>query len=155
MVSVRWCLNKKNGLELIEPNQNRAGSYIKMAQESIDELKNVKSSIWKATITYYSFYYSLYALMIRIGINCEIHSCSLEFMKQLLRDFYSDKDIEMINKAFGARINLQYYANRPVDSKVIEQTKSYCSGFFVKTKDIMKDISESQIRSIRNKLKNY
>ena len=152
---MKWCLNKKDGIEFVEPNQNRASSYINMAQESIKELDNVKSSIWKATITYYGFYYSLYALMMRIGVKCEIHSCSLEFMKQLLGDFYSDKDIEMINKAFSARIDLQYYANRSVDAKAIEQAKSYCRGFFIKTNDIMADILDSQIKSIRNKLKEY
>ena len=153
MVSIQWCLKKEGGLELSEPNAVMARSYLGMAEDSLKDLENVKTDIWKATITYYSFYYSLYALMMRIGVKCEIHSCSLEFMDKLLGDLYSKEDIEMINKAFGARINLQYYANRPIDEKVIKETRAYVSDFLSKTKDVITNITNNQIISIRKKLK--
>ena len=154
MVSIRWCLNQKDGLEIIEPNKVMADSYIKMAEESISVLKGVEASkIWTATATYYIFYYSLYSLMLHIGVKCEIHSCSIEFMKKHLGNFYNKKDIEMVEKAFSARIDLQYYANRPVESKTIEETKVYCKTFFIKTKDILAKITEEQIKSIENSLK--
>jgi len=153
MVSIRWCLKQKKGLEIIEPNKNMSDSYLKMTEESIEILQGVeKSKIWTATTTYYIFYYSLYSLMLRIGIKCEIHSCSLEFMKQRLTNFYNKKDIEIINKAFSARIDLQYYTDRPVDQNIIEETKKYCKTFFIKTKDILAKISEKQIKEIRNSL---
>ena len=102
MVSIKWCLNQKGGLEFIEPNKVMADSYIKMAEESINVLKGVeKSKIWTATATYYIFYYSLYSLMLHIGVKCEIHSCSIEFMKNNLGNFYNKKDIEMVEKASG------------------------------------------------------
>ena len=133
MVLINWCLKQKNGLEVIEPNINMSNSYLKMAEESISILVGVeKSKIWTATMAYYIFYYSLYSLMLRIGIKCEIHSCSLEFMKVYLTKFYDNKDLDMIQKTFSARINLQYYADRPVDSKVIEEAKKYCKDFFLK-----------------------
>src|SRR3989344_1171955 len=154
MVSVKWCLKQKDGLELVTPNNVMADSYIKMAEESISILKGVEASkIWTATTTYYIFYYSLYSLMLHIGIKCEIHSCSIEFMKKYLHIFYDKKDAEMMEKAFSARIDLQYYSNRPVDSKVIEETKKHCTEFFIKIKDILLKISEPQIKSIRESLK--
>ena len=91
--------------------------------------------------------------MMRIGIKCEIHSCSLAFMKKYLSIFYNKKDSEMIEQAFSARIDLQYYADRPVDSKIIEETKKYCKTFFVKTKDILSKITEEQVKNIREALK--
>lgn len=93
MVSIDWCFRNKNGLRIVEPNKNMSNSYLKMAEESIITSKDIKSDIWAATITYYIFYYSLYSLMLRIGVKCEIHSCSLEFMKQFLTKFYNEKDI--------------------------------------------------------------
>lgn len=153
MVSINWCLNQKNGLEKIDPNPNMSDSYLKMAEESINALYNLKESrIWTATTTYYIFYYSLYSLMLRIGIKCEIHSCSLEFMKKYLKAFYNSEDIEMINKSFLARIDLQYYAGRPVDESIINDTKKHCKSFYVKTKDILSQIKESQISLIRKTL---
>lgn len=153
MVSLRWCLSKENGLELVEPNENMSQSYLGMAKESLNIIDKVKeSNIWTATTTYYIFYYSLYSVMSRIGVKCEIHSCSLEFMKQVLRDLYSEKDVEKINSAFSARTDLQYYSNRPVDSTIIDINKKYCKDFYIKSKDIIARITESQIKSIRAQL---
>ena len=153
MVSIKWCLKQKNGLEITEPNINMSDSYLKMAEESINILNGVeKSKIWTATMVYYIFYYSLYSLMLRIGIKCEIHSCSLEFMKVYLNKFYNNEDFHMIQKSFSARIDLQYYADRLVDGKIIEETKKYCKDFFLKTKDILSKITESQINTIRKNL---
>lgn len=124
-----------------------------MVEESLIALDNLKESrIWSATTSYYIFYYSLYSLMIMMGIKCEIHSCSIEFMKQYLKDYYDEKDIRMIEKAFSARIDLQYYANRPVDSRIIEEIRHYCKDFYIKTKDILYKITEDQIKNIRKKL---
>src|SRR3989344_5468843 len=152
-VSIKWCLNQKSGLELIEPNANMSNSYLRMAEESLSIVNNIEQSrIWTATTTYYIFYYSLYALMLRIGIKCEIHSCSLEFMNQTLKSFYNLTDNKMINDAFKSRIDLQYYADRPVDNLVIEKTKKYSKDFYIKTKDIIAKITEDQINSIRKEL---
>lgn len=73
-------------------------------------------------------------------------------MKSYLQEFYNKDDMKMIEKAFGARINLQYYADRPVDNSVILEAKKYCKEFFVKTKDILARITEEQISQIRENL---
>lgn len=153
MVSISWCLAQKNGMHLAEPNKNMSESYIRMAEESINILSGVKKSrIWTATTSYYIFYYSLYSLMLRIGVKCGIHSCSLEFMKRFLPEFYNQKDIDMINKAFSARIDLQYYSDRPVDEKDITEAKRYCKDFYIKTKGVLSVINDEQIAGIRKKV---
>ena len=153
MVSIEWCLKQRNGIEIVTPNKNMSESYLKMAEESINVLsKVVESNIWTATTSYYIFYYSLYALMLRIGVKCEIHSCSIEFMKECLKEFYTLDDIKSFENAFGARIDLQYYSNRPVDKKIIDESRKNCKTFFIKTKTIISTIREEQIQSIRKKL---
>ena len=154
MVSINWCLKQKHGIEITAPNQNMAESYLEMAEESITVLSNIKkSNIWTATTSYYIFYYSLYALMLKIGIKCEIHACSLEFMKQYLSEYYTREDVNMIEQSFGARINLQYYANRVVDEETIDKCRSYCKNFFIKTKDILSTITDEQVQAIRTRIK--
>jgi len=153
MVSIEWCVKHKDGLKAVPPNKNMSDSYLKMAEESITALEGLKESrIWTATASYYVFYYSLYSLMLRIGFKCEIHLCSLEFMKVFLNDSYDSRDMEMIMKAFTARQNLQYYTDRPVDDKYIEQVKKYCKDFYIKTKDAQANITDAQIEAIRKKL---
>lgn len=154
MVSIEWCQAQAKGLKKVLPNANMADSYLKMAEDSLAVLPGVaKSRIWTATTTYYIFYYSLYALMLKLGFKCEIHTCSLEFMKRFLMKFYNPKDMEMIEQAFTARQDLQYYADRPVDEAVIEENKKYCKDFYIKTKDILAGLTEKQIESIRRSLK--
>jgi len=153
MISIKWCMKQKKGIKLVEPNDNMSSSYIKMAEESISVLDNVqKSNIWTATTSYYIFYYSLYSFMLKIGAKCEIHLCSIEFMKRFLTNFYNKTDIDMMKKAFSARIDLQYYSDRPVDLLAIWQSKSYCKDFFIKTKDTLSKITESQIDLIRRNI---
>jgi len=154
MASLNWCLQHKDGLRLIEPNQNMSDAYLGMAEDSIMALKNVgKSKIWAATMSYYIFYYSLYSLMLRIGVKCEIHSCSIVFMRFCLKDFYNKEDMEMMDMAFSARTDLQYYADRSVEQKIIDDIQAYCKDFYVKTKDIIVNINENQIQAIRKRLK--
>jgi uncharacterized protein (UPF0332 family) len=153
MVSIEWCLKQKHGIEIVMPSKNVSESYLQMAEESINILSKVgESSIWTATTSYYIYYYSLYALMLRIGVKCEIHSCSIEFMKECLKEFYTLEDIKGFEEAFGARIDLQYYSNRPVDKKVIENSRKNCKAFFIKTKNILSTIREEQITVIRKRL---
>ncbi len=130
-------------------------SYLGMAEESINIIGKVsKSNIWTATTAYYIFYYSLYSLMLKVGIKCEIHSCSLEFMKEYLSKYYSEDDLDLIKKAFSARIDLQYYANRPVNINIINKIKTSCKDFYIKTKDILANISDDEINKIRENIEN-
>jgi len=107
MVSINWCRNQKMGFKIIASNENMSDSYLAMAEESIQALNSVKNSkMWSAVTSYYVFYQSLYALMLRLGVKCEIHSCSLEFMEYYLNEYYTKEDIQMIKKAFARWLSL-------------------------------------------------
>lgn len=141
------------GLKLTIPSTKMAASYLKMAEDTLGSLdKSESCKIWTAAKVYYVFYYALYAVMLSIGVKCEIHACSLEFMKKFLVPPYSKKDVVMIRKAFINRNNLQYYADRPVSREEIEETKKYCTGFYTATKDIIAGMTLSQAKLVRDKL---
>ncbi len=124
-----------------------------MAEATLNSLDNKETSeIWTTAKIHYVFYYSLYSLMLRIGVTSEIHSCSLEFMRKFLVPPYTKEDTRMIMKAFDNRNRLQYYTDRPVSQEEIEQTRDYCKGFYLKTKNILKTAKLSQIKIIRDKL---
>ncbi|MFP4403505.1 MAG: hypothetical protein ACLFPJ_04090 [Candidatus Woesearchaeota archaeon] len=85
MVDINWCLKQNKGIKLITPNDNLAGEYIKNAKETLFSLKNnlEDSNMWKATKKYYALYFAVYSLMMKIGIKCEIHECTIELTKYL------------------------------------------------------------------------
>lgn len=113
-----WC--KKQGLKLIEPNDNLAEEYYKNAEETLrvtNLIKNSGSNMWLATQKYYTEYLAAYALLMKIGIKTEIHSCTIEVIKilekQKLIGFELSKILEYDKEL---RIDNQYYLkNRPVE----------------------------------------
>lgn len=150
MVTIKWCFNVKNGLELITPNENMSISYLKMAEESMVMIKkNEESRIWSTSTSYYTMYYCLYSLMMKLGIKCEIHQCSIEFMKHFLNDFYSGEEIDLIKTAFEIRNSLQYYPDKLIDESKIELIKKGSVDFFVKTKTILAMINEKRSKEVR------
>lgn len=153
MVSIRWCLNIKNGIELIEPNDNMSDSYLKMAEESLQIIRKIdESKLWTASASYYVMYYSLYSVMMKIGVKCEVHQCSIEFMKQYLLNFYNSQEVNLIKKGFDVRNDLQYYPGKLVDKDKLEFVKNGAVDFFIKTKEILPKITEKQINQIRSLL---
>ena len=153
MVDLKWCLKLNKGIDIVEPSQNMCNSYLSMAEESLYMIeKNAESRIWTASTSYYTMYYSLYALMMKIGIKSDIHSCSIAFMKHMLNEFYESKYVQLIEEAFKLRNNLQYYPGSLIDDKDINHIKEGARDFFVLSKEIISKIREKEIKEIRNKL---
>jgi len=155
MVSLKWCCKQKEGLKFIEPNDNLAEGYLKMAEGSLGTMNREKNYNLRFAISacYYSMYYSLYAILMRLGIKCEIHSCTLKFMSSFLVEFYSNEDIKTIKKAFNARNIAQYYIDKVIIKEDSDFILSQAPLFFNKSKEILSKINEKNIKEIRNKLK--
>jgi len=154
MGKIKWCFGKKEGIRLVEKNILIGKSYLKMAEEFIGTMRREKDKNIRAAVSsgYYSIYYSLYSIMQKIGIKCEIHSCSIEFMKVFLNEFYSSEDIELVERSFAVRNIMQYYVDRTVNKKEIDLIFNNSYEFFVLSRDIFSRINEDKIDEIRNKL---
>src|SRR4030043_1766922 len=98
MVSIKWCCKQKEGIKLINPSENLSISYIKMGENALGTMNRERNYNLAFSISacYYSMYYSLYSVLMKLGVKCEIHSCTLEFMKKLLLGFYSNEDYKII-----------------------------------------------------------
>lgn len=155
MNKINWCKRQENGLRLIEPNERLSQGYLKMSEDSIGTMNREKDKnlIFSMSTGYYAIYYSLYAVMQRIGVKCEIHSCSIEFVKLFLKEFYSQKDIDLIEIAFSLRNLLQYYIDKSVNKQDIERVSNQSYEFFVKSREIVFKLNEKQIGEIRELIK--
>ncbi|MEK6914412.1 MAG: HEPN domain-containing protein [Nanoarchaeota archaeon] len=154
MVDIKWCFKQKDGIKLIEPNDNLAKGYIKMAEDALGTMNREKDFSLRFSVSacYYSMYYSLYAILMKIGIKCEIHSCTLKFMKEFLSELYSKEDIKTINKAFDCRNIIQYYIDRVVQKSDSNFIISEAPFFYTKSKEILGKLNESQVKKIREKI---
>ena len=114
MDKLKWCAGKKEGLKLIESNSNLAEAYIKKAEEALESMRINTIKDWKISTAYYTIYFSIYALLTKIGIKCEIHSCTIEFAKQFLKEYFSKEELDFVEDSLKARIDSQYYVDKTV-----------------------------------------
>jgi uncharacterized protein (UPF0332 family) len=156
MSKIGWCLKQSCGIKIVDANLNLAQSYFDMANESIETMKRErgKSNIFSVSAGYYSIYYSLYGIMQKIGIKSEIHSCSIEFAKVYLKDFYSVEDLRLLEKAFLIRNNLQYYVDRKVSINEINFVLDGAYSFLTQSRKILYQLTSEKIKSIRESIKN-
>lgn len=152
MAELSWCLNQKKGIKLIEPNDNLFTEYVQTAEETLEILKTIKgkSKVWLATTKYYCEYFSFYALLMKVGIKCEIHECTIKLCKvfeelKVVPEGYS----KILDEDKQLRIDNQYYLkNRevPIDyDKIVN--------FVITLKSIGIKLSTDKIEEIRKRVK--
>lgn len=151
MEQVKWCMRQKRGIEIVKPNRNLRNAYTRKAEDALDTFNTSKSRDWQLTAAYYCIYQSIYSLLMELGVKCEIHSCTIEFTKSFLDKYFTNEDYELVDKAFSARIDSQYYVDRVVPDKNYELIKEKTSGFLVKCKNIV--LTEKEINEIRDRLR--
>jgi len=115
-----WCMKKKGGIRRAEPSDNLCREYIGNAEESLrilDRIKDTGSRMWLATTKYYSEYFAFYALLMKLGIKCEIHDCTIELARRLEeKGFIPGGTAKRLDDDKELRIENQYYLkNRPVE----------------------------------------
>jgi uncharacterized protein (UPF0332 family) len=143
----------KNGIEIIDINENLSEAYTRKAEDSLRAAVALKDNKdWEISSSYYTMYFSLYAILMRIGIKCEIHSCTIEFMKQFLSEYFTDEEIELIERSQKARIDSQYYSNRNISDELYKEIIESTPLFFVKCKNILSELSEASVDKIRGKI---
>ena len=152
---IQWCLKKERGISLIKPNENLAKAYVAKAKEAADVMRTLqeKSMAWAMSACYYSMYYSLYAIMMRLGIKSEIHSCSITFMRYALKRYYDETDVQLLERAFEARIDHQYYVRRIPKAKKLDDLFENAILFYEKSQNVLSRIDEDFVNSVREKIR--
>ncbi|MBR9691767.1 hypothetical protein GOV06_03185 [Candidatus Woesearchaeota archaeon] len=148
MVTLEWCKNQKKGLKLVEPNDNLSREYMQTAEETLEVLRNIKSKskIWLATTKYYCEYFAVYSLLMKIGIKCEIHDCTISVCRLL-------EDRKVIPKGFSnilekdkkLRIDNQYY----LKNKEVHVDYNKILEFILEIKSINETIILDKVKEIR------
>src|SRR3989339_1992166 len=94
MDKIKWCAGKKEGLSLIEPNSDLTNAYIKKAEEALESMRVNIIKDWRISTAYYTIYFSLYSVLMKIGIKCEIHSCTIAFAKRFLKEYFEEAELD-------------------------------------------------------------
>ena len=151
MDKIKWCAGKKEGLSLVEPNSDLASAYIKKAEEALESIRVNIIKDWKISTAYYTIYFSLYAVLMKLGVKCEIHSCTIEFAKRFLKDFFETNELDFTENSLKARIDSQYYIDRTVPDKQYDKMIQKAPKFLVKCKSVIIKLNEKKVNEIRDK----
>ncbi|MFH2028442.1 MAG: hypothetical protein ABIJ08_04850 [Nanoarchaeota archaeon] len=116
MKKISWCKDQKRGVKLIEPNDNLSNDYFQTAEDSFRVLRNIKetkSNIWLATTKYYIEYFAVYSVLMKIGIKCEIHDCTVSLAEFLEKQgIFKSGLSKILEKDKELRIDDQYYLKK-------------------------------------------
>ena len=150
MDKIKWCTRKKEGLSLIEPNSDLANAYIKKAEEALESMRVNTIKDWKISTAYYTIYFSLYAILMKLGVKCEIHSCTIEFTKRFLKEYFEETELYFTEDSLKARIDSQYYIDRTVPDEQYNKMIQKTPEFLVKCKSIIIKLNEKKVNEIRD-----
>ncbi len=149
MDNLAWCKKQSKGIKLIEPNDNVSNEYFKSAEESLKVLhamKDTHSKMWLATTKYYFEYLAVYSVLIKLGVKCEIHECTIALVRILEgKGIFRMGTYDLLVGDKDLRIDNQYYLkNRPVTLDFQE-----LSDFLVAIKVTLDNIDRKKIDEIR------
>ena len=94
---------------------------------------------------YYACYNAFYGLLLKSGIKCEIHDCSIELLT-LFEELSKYK--VFLEKLKSDRKDAQYYLKEPENIDV-----NKINSFILDCNEIFNKISYDEIQEIREKLK--
>lgn len=153
MKRISWCKKQINGIQFIEPNLNLSNEYYKSAEESLRVLKVIKetnSNILIATMKYYTEYFAVYSILMKLGIKSEIHDCTIAAINFLEEENIVKRGLSnLLDKDKGLRIDNQYY----LKNKQINLNFDRMSEFLVFVKEGLSRINANNVKSIREKLR--
>jgi uncharacterized protein (UPF0332 family) len=118
-------LHAEGKLELVEPSEEIAESYLSKADDCLQSAKILqKSGLYENAMSeaYYAMYDSLLALLYKAGIKSANHSASIIMLKRL---FGEESMSASISSAKEERIDKQYYV---VSVQQSAATKESCAG---------------------------
>jgi uncharacterized protein (UPF0332 family) len=153
MRTINWCKEQPRGIKLIEPNLNLSEEYYGNAEESLKVLRSItetKSNMWLATTKYYIEYFAVYSVLMKIGIKCEIHDCTISLVRFLEEEAVLEKGTsKLLGKDKELRIDNQYY----LKNKHVEIDFEQLSDFILSIKNSLDNLTDDQIEDIRKKIR--
>lgn len=141
---LRWCISQKKGISLIELKPHLSLSYMNEADETLENVFSAKGK-WKLITAYYACYNALYAILMKCGIKCEIHDCTIELMGFLE---FSPDEVRYIIDLKDSRIQAQYYLKN-----VLLEDEEKVKEFILKCKTISNILTSEKIEAIRRNIR--
>ena len=143
-------LNREKKIQIVEPNEEVKNAYLQRSEESLRsarvlfDINNLKDSV---ALTYYSMYYSLLALLFRVGIKCENHTGSIMLLKQVF-----GVDNGQIAAAKKERVDKQYYVDFQVSRNEVSEMITIAEKFNSDVFNFIDTLNQQDIDRYRDRI---
>jgi uncharacterized protein (UPF0332 family) len=145
---------QKKGIRLVKPSDDVVRAYIEKAQnalKSMDVNANAGITEWAISAAYYARYFSVYALLSRIGVKCEIHDCTVALFEYLFGATVSKEMVEDLRLSKQDRVEYQYY---PKESKIdLGMVAKDAKVFVLEIEKLLDESNQETISALQKKLK--
>jgi uncharacterized protein (UPF0332 family) len=152
-----WCFKQKNGIRIVEPNDDLAKAYMKKAISALNTMTaalKIRETDWIAATAYYARYFALYSLFMKIGVKSEIHDCTIRIGRYLSENGVLSKSlIDDLERAKQTRVDLQYYVTKEFGVKEIMENVEAARKFVLDVEKQTIGLTADQIQNIRQQLK--
>lgn len=145
-------LKKQEKLELVEASEEIKDAYIEKSRSNLISAKILfeNDRLEEAvSLSYYSMYHLLTALLFKIGIKSENHSGSIILLKEIFE--IDNSDLEFVKKE---RIDKQYYFDFEITKNEVREVMVKAESFNNELFDFISKVSNENIKSYREKFEN-
>ncbi|MFT4310457.1 MAG: hypothetical protein ACMXYC_02395 [Candidatus Woesearchaeota archaeon] len=136
-----WCKKQASGISQMHYTQEVALAYIAKARKTVSLISSDEEE-WIVIKSYYACYHALYAIVVKCGIKCEIHDCTIKLMDIL---GFSRDDREFMKNLKKDRVSVQYYLRmRTGDIQRVKRFLQTCEHIFdtIQVKDVIEEVFE-------------
>jgi uncharacterized protein (UPF0332 family) len=153
MEKINWCKKQSRGIAFIGPNDNLSAEYYQNAEESLRVLRKIneiQSNMWLAAAKYYIEYFGAYSILMKVGVKCEIHDCTIELVKFLEQEgLFGIGASKILQDDKELRIDNQYY----LKNRKVKIDFEQLAQFLLSIKKTLNRLDADAIESIRKKIK--
>ncbi|HLD79374.1 MAG TPA: HEPN domain-containing protein [Candidatus Nanoarchaeia archaeon] len=143
-------LKKEKKIQAVEPSEEIKTAYLQRSEESLRSAKallqinNLKDAV---ALAYYSMYYSLLALLFRIGIKCENHTGAIMLLKEIF-----DIDNRKISAAKKERVDKQYYVDFSVTKEEVTDMITITEEFNSQLLYFIDNLNQNKIKEYQERV---
>jgi uncharacterized protein (UPF0332 family)/HAMP domain-containing protein len=140
-------LFKEKKLQFVDPSEEIKESYMEKSESNLISAKillendRLEESV---SLTYYSMYHLVTALLFKVGIKCENHAASIILLKDLFS--LDDKEILFAKKE---RVDKQYYTDFHITKEEVEEAVKTAEDFSKELLDFISKLTNEEANQYR------
>lgn len=143
-------IKKEKKLQVVGPSSSIKQSYIEKSESNLISAKiliehdRLEEAV---SLTYYSMYHLVTALLFAVGIKCENHMASIILLREVFG--IENEDILLAKKE---RVDKQYYTDFNVTKKEVEDSIKVAEEFNAQLLDVLSRLTSGDVEKYRKKL---